>query len=161
LPKSSTRRSSSEEDPTAKERLAGYIARFSPEIATLARSALALMRKRLPGAVELVYDNAYALVVGFSPNERPSSALFSVVIYPKKVSLCFLYGARLPDPDGLLAGSGNQVRHIRLEDARTLERPKVRAMMNAAVAWAGDPFDPSTPRRTIVRAVSANRRPRR
>jgi hypothetical protein len=36
--------------------------------AKLARAALTTMRKRLPGAVELVYDNAYALLVGFSPD---------------------------------------------------------------------------------------------
>ncbi|HEX3458668.1 MAG TPA: DUF1801 domain-containing protein [Candidatus Baltobacteraceae bacterium] len=119
------------------------------------------MRKRLPGAVEMVYDNAYALVVGFSPDERPSSALFSIAIYPKKVSLYFLYGARLSDPGGVLAGSGNQVRHIRLENGRTLDRPEVKAMMKAAVAWAGDPYDAGARPRTIVRAVSANRRPRR
>jgi len=152
---------SSDDGAAAKKRLSEYVTRFSPEIAKLAGAALASMRKRLPGAVELVYDNAYALVVGFSPDERPSSALFSIAIYPKKVSLCFLYGARLADPERLLAGSGNQVRHIRLEDARTLDRPEVRSLMKAAVAWAGDPYDATAPARTIVRAVSANRRPRR
>jgi hypothetical protein len=153
--------SSSDDGAVARKRLSEYVARFSPEIAKLAASALATMRKRLPGAVEMVYDNAYALVVGFSPDERPSSALFSIAIYPKKVSLCFLYGARLSDPNGLLAGGGNQVRHVRLENERTLDRPEVKAMMKAAVAWAGDPYDAGAQPRTIVRAVSANRRPRR
>ena len=35
-----------------------------------------------------------------------------LVIYPRKVSLCFLYGARLADPERRLAGGGKQVRHI-------------------------------------------------
>ncbi len=119
------------------------------------------MRKRLPGAFELVYDNAYALVVGFSPNERPSAALFSIVVYPRKVSLCFLYGAHLPDPEHLLQGSGNRVRHIRLEDEKTLDKRGVRALMKAALEAAGHPFRGAGTGATIVRAISKRQRPRR
>lgn len=146
---------------TPRVALQSYIAEFSPEIARLARAALATMRKLLPGAVELVYDNAYALVVGFSPNERPSAALFSIAIYPQKIALCFLYGASLPDPGGLLRGGGNQVRSIRNEDAGTLERRAVRALLKTALEAAGNPYPGTGKGTTIVRAVSKNRRPRR
>ena len=115
-----------------KQQLARFISRFSPEIASLARAALSTMRDRLPGAFELVYDNAYALVVGFGPTPKPSEAVFSLVIYPKKVSLCFLYGAHLTDAEHLLQGSGNQVRHIRLESAETLEKRSIHALMNVS-----------------------------
>jgi hypothetical protein len=50
----------------------------------------------------------------------------------------------------LLAGSGNQVRHIRLENARPLDRPEAKALMNAAVAWAGDPYDAQPASATLV-----------
>ncbi len=119
------------------------------------------MRERLPGAYELVYDNAYALVVGFGPSERPSEAVFSIVIYPKKVSICFLWGVRLTDPDGLLSGSGNQVRHIRLENAATLKKRGVRALNTAAIDDAGDPFYAGRPGETIDREITKNRRQRR
>src|SRR3954465_14128074 len=102
----------SELSPSAQ--LALFINRFSPEIAKLARAARAKLRKRLPRAIEMVYDNSYALVIGYSPTERPSDAILSLVIYPKKVSVCFLQGKHLDDPDGLLQGDGNQVRWVRL-----------------------------------------------
>jgi Domain of unknown function (DU1801) len=148
-------------EPPATKQLQLFLAEFSPPIAKLARSALATMREILPGAYELVYDNAYALVVGFGPTERPSQALFSIVIYPRKVSLCFLQGVHVPDPDRLLRGGGNQVRFIRLEDAATLGKRGVRAVIKAAILSAGDPFDGTKRRRVIVRAISRNRRPRR
>lgn len=148
-------------EPSAAQQLERFVARFSQEIAILARSALATMRERLPGAFELVYDNAYALVIGFGPSERPSEALFSIAIYPKKVSLCFLYGAHLPDPEGLLQGSGRQVRHIRLESTATLRKRGVRALMAAAPTWAGVTFDAGRRGQTIIRAISKNRRSRR
>jgi hypothetical protein len=148
-------------EPSAKQQLAHFISEFSPEIASLARAALSIMRDRLPGAYELVYDNAYALVVGFGPTPRPSEAIFSVVIYPKKVSLCFLYGAHLTDAEHLLQGTGNQVRHIRLESAVTLKTRGVRALMSVAIEDAVTPFDGTRRGQTIVRAISKNRRPRR
>src|SRR3954469_5643978 len=112
----------SEVRQTPSAQLAGFVRRFSPAIASLARAARAKLRKRLPRAIEMVYDNSYALVIGYSPTERPSDAILSLVIYPKKVSVCFLYGKHLADPDGLLEGEGNQVRWIRLEPgAETLD----------------------------------------
>src|ERR1039458_9537409 len=65
---------------------------------------------RLPGAVQLVYDNYNALVIGFGPSERASEASFSIVLYPRWVTLFFLQGAGLPDPRRLLKGSGKVVR---------------------------------------------------
>jgi hypothetical protein len=56
---------------TPKEELDAFIDRFTPDVAKLARRALARMRKLTPGSLELVYDNYNALAVGFSPTERP------------------------------------------------------------------------------------------
>ena len=55
-----------------------FIDKFSVEVATLARSILTKMRKRLPGAIELVYDNYNALAIGFAKGERTSDAPFSI-----------------------------------------------------------------------------------
>jgi hypothetical protein len=48
-------------DKAPEEQLAGFIAKYIPEIGALAQEALAKMRVRLPGAIELVYDNYNAL----------------------------------------------------------------------------------------------------
>ena len=45
--------------------LNAFIARYSPDIAAQTRTMLKTLRARLPGAVEMVYDNYYALVIGF------------------------------------------------------------------------------------------------
>lgn len=149
----------------ARADLDAFIARFTPAIAALIRSCLARMRARLPGATEFVYDNHYALVVGYGPTDRPSDALFSIAAYPDHVSVCFLQGAKLAraggDPDGLLQGHGNQVRHIRLAGAAALGTRGVRALIARSIARSPAPFDRSRPLLTIVKAVSAHPRPRR
>jgi len=49
--------------PSTAQQLAGFIDKFDPAIAKLTRSARAVLRKRLPTAVELVYDNYNALAI--------------------------------------------------------------------------------------------------
>ena len=144
-----------------KKQLDSFLAEYDPKIASLARSALVKMRKRLPGSIEMVYDNYYALVIGFVPNERPSDAIFSIALYPDHVSLCFLQGAGIPDPHRRLLGSGNLARHVRLENAATLDDPEIVSLMNTALHRAKVPLDPKQPGRLIIKSISAKRRPRR
>jgi len=100
---------------TAQKQLDAFIDRFDPQIAALGRKALAHMRKRLPGAIAMVYDNYNALVIGFGPMDKVSATPLAVALYPRWINLFFLYGGRLPDPEKLLKGSGARVRSIRLE----------------------------------------------
>src|SRR5258706_12172329 len=128
------------------QQLKAFIAKFEPEVGAMVRSALATMRKRLPGAVELVYDNYNALAIGFGPTERASDAIFSIAVYPRWVSLFFLQGATLADPQKLLRGSGSRVRHLVLEEG-TLDKPAVRELMAQALRKARKPLDGNGPRR--------------
>ena len=144
------------------DQLASFLAKFTPEIASLAETILAKMRRRYPTALELVYDNYNALAIGFCPTQRTSEAIFSIAVYPKWVSLFFLQANRgLPDPENLLQGSGNIARHIRLPKAATLDEPAVKALMLEAAARAIVPFDPNGAHQLIIKSVSAKQRPRR
>jgi hypothetical protein len=144
-----------------EKQLDSFLAKYTPKIASLARSALTKVRERLPGSLEMVYDNYYALVIGFVPNERPSEAIFSIAVYPDHVSLCFLQGAGIPDPHHRLLGSGNVARHVKLETAATLDDPGIVSLMNTALHRAKVPLDPKLPRRLIIKSISAKQRPRR
>ncbi len=119
------------------------------------------MRARLPGAIQLVYDNYNALAIGFGPSERPSEAIFSVVLFPRYVTLFFLQGTKVPDPKKLLQGSGKVVRSIRLENATDLNKPDVQELISAALKSAKAPIDPNASGKLIIRAVLAKQRPRR
>jgi len=81
-----------------KRQIDSFLAKYDPAIAAFARRALVRMRRQVSGAVEMVYDNYNGLVIGFGPNDRASLAIFSIVLFPRWVTLCFLQGAGLPDP---------------------------------------------------------------
>ena len=148
-------------DPTPARQLASFLAKFEPRVAASARAALSQLRKKLPGAVEIVYDNYNALAIGFGPSEKASEAIFSIAVYPRWVSLFFLQGAKLPDPDNVLQGSGSKVRHIVLKNPKIMEQAAVRKLMALALKSAKRPLDAKQRRRLIIKSISAKQRPRR
>src|SRR5262245_39330368 len=139
--------------------LASFIAKFDHQDQQLIRAVRTAVRKRLPTANELVYDNYAFFVIGYSPTERPSDAIISIAARANGVGLCFIHGARLPDPGRILQGSGNQTRFIRLESASTLARPDVEALLAAAIKQAKTALPRTGRGRLIVRSVSAKQRP--
>src|SRR5215216_3076757 len=81
------------------EQIASFVARFDPAVRTLIRASRRALRKRLPTAVELVYDNYNFLVFGFCASERPSDCIVSLAAAANGVGLSFYRGASLPDPE--------------------------------------------------------------
>src|SRR4051812_18190883 len=147
--------------PSASTQLAGFLAKFDPQVARLARDCRAALRKRLPSAHELVYDNYQFLVIGYSASERASDCLVSLAMSSKGLVLSFYYGASLPDPERILLGSGTQNRFVRLESAASLSAPAVDALIRAAIAQAETPL-PVRGRGTLtIKSVSAKQRSRR
>jgi hypothetical protein len=146
---------------SAAKQMAGFIAKFDPAIAKLVRASRAALRKRFPTAVELVYDNYNALAIGWSPNERASEVIVSVAAYATGVSLYFVQGAKLADPDHLLEGSGNQGRFIRLKDAAVINTRPVETLLRAAVKQGKTPLPATGKGYTVVKSISAKQRPRR
>ncbi len=144
---------------TAEDKLKTFIKKFEPEHQALIRAVRKALRKRLPTANELAYDNYNFFVIG--PTERPSDCIVSMAAGANGVGLCFIHGARLHDPRKILLGSGNQTRFIRLESAELLTRPEVETLITAAVAQAKTPLPTTGRGKLIIRVVSAKQRPRR
>lgn len=146
---------------TPAQQLNTFLAKHDPAIAREAKLVLAKMRKLTPGAIEMVYDNYNALVIGFVPNERPSDAILSIAVRPQWVSICFLQGAGLPDPEKRLKGSGNIARHIRLDSVKDLDDPVVLNLIDIALASARVKLNRKQKRKLVIKSISAKQRPRR
>src|SRR3954470_23169959 len=128
---------------TPEAELAAFIARFSPEMQARIRACRAKMRARLPGAIELVYDNYNFLVIGYGPTDRASEAIVSLAAHARGVNLCFLQrGPELPDPGAILRGTGKVARNVALHSTDDLDRPDVAALVDAALGLAQTPLEP-------------------
>ncbi|MDM4764750.1 DUF1801 domain-containing protein [Pelomonas sp. SE-A7] len=137
--------------------IAAYDARMIEEIADCRRRMQALF----PRGIEFVYDNYNSLVFGYGPNERASEAVLSLACFPRWVTLCLLWGVKLPDPKGLLKGEGKQVRSLRLAEPADLENADVLALIRAAIQPSEAALSAAPPLRTVIRAVSVKQRARR
>ena len=145
----------------AEKQLKSFVDKFEPRHQALIRAVRKVLRKRLPTAYELAYDNYNFFVIGYSSTERPSDSIISMAAGANGVGLCFIRGASLRDPRKILLGSGHQTRFIRLESADVLSRSEVDALIGAAIAQAKTSLRTTGRGRLIIRAVSAKQRPRR
>jgi hypothetical protein len=146
---------------SAERQLAGFIAKFTPEMARQIKAARKRMHSLLPHAIEAVYDNYNFLAIGYGPNLRVKDVIFSLAAYAKGINLFFLQGAKIPDPHRLLLGGGKSVRMIRLESVDTFDDPRVCELMTRALACARVPMPDSGRRQLLIKSVSAKQRPRR
>jgi hypothetical protein len=146
---------------SGEDQLESFIDKFDAENAALIRSARKTLRKRLPTANELVYDNYNFFVIGYCSTERPSDCLVSIAAAANGVGLSFYHGASLPDPLKLLLGSGSQNRFIRIESAATLAHPGVEDLIAAAIAQAERPLPARGRGKLVIRSISKKQKPRR
>ena len=155
------KRSSPVTGNTPTKQLNAFIGRFDPAIQKLVRAARARLRRRLPAAIELIYDNYNALAIGFGSTERSADWIVSLAVYARGVNLYFIYGVALPDPNKLLLGSGNQGRFVRLESAEMIDRPEIEALLAAAIKECDTPLPRTGRGRLVIKSVSPKRRARR
>ena len=145
----------------AEKALDRFIAKFDPPDQALIRACRRALRRRLPTANELVWDNYNFFVIGYSATERPSDSVVALAAGSSGVGLSFYRGSTLPDPHRILLGQGKQNRFIRLESAKTLKRPEVEALIAAAVRQMKTPLPRNGRGRLIIRSISAKQRTRK
>jgi hypothetical protein len=146
---------------SAASQTAGFLARYSPQVARQFRAARSHLRKCFPRGYELVYDTYNALGCGYSFRDRGSGVVISLVAYPRWVTLFFFHGIDLPDPDRLLQGSGARIRSLRLEPFSRLRSSSVRKLIAGAARMHSRDFAGAPPLATVVKARSVKQRPRR
>jgi hypothetical protein len=108
--------------------------RRDPEIETwfggdgrrgLARAWFDRMRGCGPDVRELLHDGHPTACVG-------DAAFAYVDAFTAHVNVGFLFGASLPDPAGLLRGSGKRMRHVKLHWGAPVDEAAVSTLITAA-----------------------------
>jgi hypothetical protein len=81
-----------------------------------------------PDSNELLY-HTHALTAVFSISEKLSDAFCMIPIYTNHLNLGFNKGTLLKDPNNLLTGTGNLIRHIDIKETTDYSNPKVKALI--------------------------------
>ncbi|MGJ8529309.1 DUF1801 domain-containing protein [Maritalea sp.] len=69
------------------------------------------------------------------PGFVANSTIVTVCGQPNYVNLQFFYGAHLPNPQGLLEGTGKDLRHIKFRSMPDIAREGVREVILAAIEY--------------------------
>lgn len=103
----------------------------------------------LPGCNELLY-HTHALTAVFSTTDKLTDAFCMLPIYTNHVNLGFNKGTLLSDPQGLLTGTGNLIRHIDIHEPNDYRNPRVTALIQQAAAFAA----PDKASKTVGQTIS-------
>lgn len=103
-----------------------------PAIAELARAARALIYEVYPATVEVVWERQGNCGFGIGPKKQTEHFAW-VMPHTSHVNLGFNQGVELPDPEGLLEGTGDKFRHVKVRSLAELQRPALRALLEKAV----------------------------
>lgn len=109
-----------------------FLRAYSPEVRAIALKTREVIRAVLPSVTEKVYPGWKVIQYGVGANREDVFAVISP--QRERVNLGLANGANLPDPDGLLEGTGVGVRHIKINSADAAGAPAVRELVRGALA---------------------------
>jgi hypothetical protein len=110
------------------ERLLGP---HSVGVAATARALRALVHRELAAPVEQVDFANKLLAIGTS--ERMRDLLFAIIPHSAHVNLQLADGVALPDPTGLVEGTGKRIRHVKSRSVEETQRPALRDIVTAQI----------------------------
>lgn len=108
------------------------LAPYDPQVQTISLRLRELVLQVAPGVMEQVDYAAKLFAYGWKQTYKDTIC----VIMPLRaaVNLGFPRGVDLPDPAGLLTGTGKRARHVRISSIQDVEAPALRALLEGAVA---------------------------
>lgn len=101
-----------------------------PEVCTRLRKVIGGLHK---GYVEVCWPKQKIASYGVGPKKMTEHYAY-IAVFKAHCNLGFYHGAGLPDPKGLLEGTGKNLRHVKLRDLASCRSPAIKALLKAAIA---------------------------
>jgi hypothetical protein len=110
---------------------ADAVAKAGPQARELAYELRKLVAAIMPRVVEVPWPRMRMASYGVGPKKKTEHFCY-ISAQKNDVNLGFYYGAELPDPEGLLQGTGKLLRHLKIRDAKALRGPALRQLLKVA-----------------------------
>lgn len=107
------------------------VSSVSPHARDLAERARSLIQAVFPAIVEVPWPRQRVIGYGVGP-KKMSEHFCYISVSKNHINLGFMYGAELPDPEGLLEGEGKLLRHVRITQSEQLSNPALRRLLEVA-----------------------------
>ena len=116
---------------TISVELEDFLSAFAPGVRNLALALRDLVFEIEPQALEQIDDSAHLLAYGYAATY--THLMCVIILYKDYVNLGFPRGVDLPDPEGLLEGTGKRARHVKIYELSQVDAPEIAALMQASV----------------------------
>jgi hypothetical protein len=117
--------------PSGPSPFTAMVGGFAEPIPSLALASRALILDVFPRAVEVVWAQQRTAGYGTGPKKMTEQFCW-LAPFSKHVVFGFYYATELPDPAGLLEGTGRLMRHVKIRRPEDLDRPALRDLVVAA-----------------------------
>jgi hypothetical protein len=119
-------------DPAVEADVDRLLAEHPEELQAIERALRTTIRGEFPDAVEQVdFGNK---VIAFGRSMRIRGLLFGIIAHRTWVNLQLADGADLPDPDGVIEGTGKRIRHIKIRSVEAARSTPVVAAIRGQLA---------------------------
>ena len=86
----------------------------------------------MPDTLEQFDPPAHLIAYGIDRTNK--GLICGIMLYKNYINLMFAQGTLLPDPTGLLTGTGKHARHVRITNRSDLDNPALEKLLHAAIA---------------------------
>lgn len=114
-----------------------FLEQKDPQLIELYKQTRNLVLEVFPEANELLY-HTHALTSVYTPTLKMGNGFVHIPMYTNHLNLGFNFGAHLPDPHNLLAGTGKSIRHIPVTSFGDIDTEEVRALIHQAIQYSFD-----------------------
>jgi hypothetical protein len=108
------------------------VAGVATEVEEIARRLRALIEAIHPDAVEVPRPGERTSGYGVGPRKMSETYAY-IAPQTTYVNLGFYHGVSLPDPAGLLEGTGKELRHVKIRSIEEADQPPVRHLIREAL----------------------------
>ena len=113
-----------------KAKKSPYVRGDNVGLQKVVRALRSFVKKTEPGTKETV--NSWGV-----PTFEKKAPFCFYMVGKNHVTFGFHFGTSLSDPEGLLEGTGKNMRHVKLRDVQSLEQEGLRELVRSAARFEG------------------------
>lgn len=116
---------------TTDKAIANFLSQYSEDVVIRVETLRTVLLKHLPGIIEQL--DIPAKMIGYAYGQKYAELICTIIPSKKGVKLGFNRGIDLPDPHGLLEGTGKISRYIEIQSAGQAKSKEVKQMIGAGL----------------------------
>lgn len=114
----------------SEDLLPTFLNLFSPDIQIIISELRALIQTSFPDIIEQV--DIPSKIIAYGYGTRYADLICAIAPFKNHVNLMFSKGKLLPDPAGILEGTGKSAQHVKITTQAEISNPAISGLLQEA-----------------------------